>query len=52
MKSIATLTIHDAPDLTDEGRRMIAEWLRKQAKIILKESSNLSKRYTARYLRT
>ena len=49
--SAAILTIKQAPKMTDAGRRMIAEWLRKQAWALVKEGKSYSpKIFTARYL--
>lgn len=50
VKSAAVLTVRDAPNMTPEGKKAIAEWLRKQAKMLVKEGKNYSKRFTARYL--
>ncbi len=49
-KAIATLTIHRVAEMTPEGRKAIAEWLRNHAKMIVKEGKNYSKRFTGRYL--
>lgn len=49
-KSAAVLTIHDAANMTDEGRADIARWLRRQITFLMKNNTELSSRYTARYL--
>lgn len=49
-KSAAIVTIKDAQDMTPEGRKDIARWLRRQAAFLEKHAEELSNRYTARYL--
>ncbi len=49
-KVAASITIHDAAKMTPKGRKDIANWLRQQAKNLLKESSNYSTRFRASYL--
>ena len=50
-KSAAILTIYGAPDMTPEGRKDIAEWLRLHAKMLVKDGSNYARgRFTGRYL--
>ena len=49
-KCAATLTVHQAGDMSKEGRKAIAEWLRLQAKSIIKDGEKYSKRYTAKYM--
>jgi hypothetical protein len=49
-KCAATLTIHEAAMMTPTGKKEIAEWLRKQAKMLVKEGSNYSTRFRASYL--
>jgi len=49
-KAAAVLTVRDAPRMTPGGRRRVANWLRKQADTIAIAGSQLSDRYTARYL--
>jgi hypothetical protein len=49
-KSAAIITIHDAPSMTKRGRTAIARWMRRQADFLERESKNLSRRFTARYL--
>ena len=46
-KCAATLTIHDTAMMTPSGKKEIAEWLKKQAKMIMKEGSNYSTRFRA-----
>lgn len=49
-KSIATLTIHGAPDMGARERKKIAGWLRHAADLLETEGPKFSKRFTARYL--
>ena len=49
-QSAAILTIFNASEMTPERRQDIAKWLDRQKKVLLTESGNLSKRYTARFL--
>lgn len=49
-KTAAIVTIKDASAMSPEGKKEIAEWLRRQAKQLLKEGHNYSGRFTARYL--
>lgn len=51
-KSAAVLTIFRADEMTDEGRRDIARWLRRHANLLVKEGDNYSTRFTGRYLYT
>jgi hypothetical protein len=46
----AFLTIRQAAKWTPAGRRMIAEWLRKQARALLKHGDDYAKRFRARYM--
>ena len=45
----ASVHIHDAPSMTEKGRKEIAAWLRKHAMWLLKEGGNYSKRFRGRY---
>lgn len=49
-KSHATLTIHRASDMSPQGRKDIAAWLRECAKSLIKDGKNYSKKFTAKYL--
>ena len=49
-KSVAVLTVFDAPAMTPSGRKAIAEWLRRQARMLVKDGKLYAKRYTGRYL--
>lgn len=49
-KSAAIVTIHKADDMTPEGRKALADWLRKTAGELEKFGSQYSKRFTGRYL--
>jgi len=50
MKSAAVLTIKDAADMTPEGRKAIAEWLRRHAQYLVAQGKDYSPRFRARYL--
>lgn len=49
-KSAAILTIKDAPNMSAKGKKEIAEWLRRQAKMLIKDGDKYAKNFTARYL--
>lgn len=49
-KSAAILTMKDADNMTNEGRKDIARWLRRQADFLVKHHREFASRYTARYL--
>ena len=49
-RSAAILTVKDAPRMTQEGRKAIAAWLRKQAGFIETHGTELATRFRARYL--
>ena len=50
-KSAAVVTIHRAPDMTNGGRKRIADWLRRQARLLEKHGRELSEtKFTARYM--
>lgn len=49
-KSVAVLTVFDAPAMTPSGRKAIAEWLRRQARMLVKDGKLYAKRYTGRSL--
>jgi hypothetical protein len=52
-KSAAVLTIKAASNMTDEGRREIAAWLRRQAKHLIKHGEEYTEgNFRARYLYT
>ncbi len=46
----ATLVLHGAGEWSDEGRQIIADWLRKQADALVKDGREYAKRFRARYL--
>ena len=52
LKSAAVLTLFRPDEYTDAGAKAIAEWLRKQARLITsaKQRKTLARRYTARFL--
>ncbi len=49
-KIIARLTIQDAETMTKERRQEIAQWLRENAKSILKDGDKYSKRFISRFI--
>ena len=49
--SIGTVTIHKASEMTKDGQKLVAQWLREQAKLLETEGDNLSDRFTARYMK-
>lgn len=49
-KTAAVLTIHNADNMTSEGRHEIAKWLRRQASFLVREGDNMSDRFRARYM--
>ncbi len=48
--ALAVLTIREAEIMPIERRKEIAEWLRKQAKGLLKQGSKYTNRFTARFI--
>ena len=50
VQSAAILTIKDADKMAPEGRKEIANWLRQQAKDLIKYGKNYNKKMIARYL--
>lgn len=40
LESAAILTIKDAPNMTPLGRQEIAAWLRRQARMLIKDGEN------------
>ncbi len=51
-KTAAVVTIFDAPDMNAEGKKEIADWLRRQAQFLEEYNDLLSPRYRARYFYT
>ncbi len=50
-QSAAILTINSPGKFTSEGRKDVAEWLRQQAKALVRDGKDYTKgRFTARYL--
>ena len=49
-KSAAVLTVFRVSEMTPNGRRDILRWLQRQMRFIKRDSKQLAKRYTARYL--
>ena len=49
-KSAAILTIKGAAKMSPEGRRAIAQWIKKQADALVKDGLLYSGKFTARYL--
>ena len=48
-KTAAVLTIHDAPNMHKRGRTEIANWLRRQAKLLERNHKGLAKLYIAHW---
>lgn len=49
-KSAAVLTIFDAPLMTKRGRNQVADWLRRQADMLVKDGEFYTPgRFTGRY---
>jgi hypothetical protein len=49
-KSAAVLTIFDADIMTKKGKNDIAQWLRRQASLLLRDGDKYARRFRARYL--
>ena len=49
-KLAATVVIRDAQDMTERGRKEVAQWPRRQARFLEEHADQLSRRYRARYL--
>lgn len=49
LKSAAIVTIHRASEMTPEGRREVAAWLRAHAQDLVKYGDQYSRRFTGRY---
>lgn len=49
-KAIAIFTILRAGEMTPEGRKAIAEWLRMHAKALIKDGKKYSSRFIGRYM--
>lgn len=49
-QAAAVVTIRRASEMTPEGRKEVAAWLRRQARLLLDHADDLSDRHTARYL--
>jgi len=49
-KSAAVLTIKNAGNMSKKGKKNIADWLRKQAKALIKDGHLYSKKIIIRYL--
>jgi hypothetical protein len=50
VKSAAILTIKDAANMSKKGKQDIANWLRKQAKALIKDGHLYHKKIVIRYL--
>ena len=46
----AKVTIHRAGDMTEEGRKAIADWLRQMAEQLEEEGHNYAPRFNGRYI--
>ena len=51
-EAVARLTIREAGEWTEEGRKGVAEWLRAQADSLEKDGAKYSGLFTARYITT
>lgn len=51
-KAVAILTIYRAAEMTPQGRREVAHWLKEQRHFLLRHSDQLAGRYRARYIVT
>lgn len=49
-KSAAIITIIDAPKMSKNGRKDIADWMRRTATFLEKHAAELSPRFRARYI--
>lgn len=49
-RSAVILTVKEAADMTPEGKKEIARWLRRQAKNLEQYGTEYASRFTARYL--
>lgn len=49
-ESAAILTIKDASKMSDKGRKAIAEWLRQNAKYLIKYGKEYNGSFRARYI--
>lgn len=49
-ETVAVLTVHDAAEMMPQGRRDVADWLRRMAKDLVKYGDDLSGVFRARYL--
>lgn len=50
-KTVAVLTVNDAPAMHPSTRRALARWLNRQADSLLKDHKQYSDKYRARYLK-
>lgn len=48
----ASVVVHQIPNMTEKGRRIICQWLRKLAKDIQNEPDAFAKTFRARYFYT
>lgn len=49
-KSAAIFTIHDAANMSNDGRKAIALWMREQAKLLVSDGHRFGSRFRARYM--
>jgi hypothetical protein len=49
-KVIATLEIKNAAKMTEEGRKEVADWLKEQAKELIKDGKDYAKRFRSCYM--
>lgn len=50
LKAAAVLTVRDAGNMTAQGRRAIAAWLRRNARFLEEHGKDWDKDFVARYL--
>lgn len=49
-RPVATIQVNGAPKMSEVGAKALADWLRRQADYIEKNTNHLSSHFTARYL--
>ena len=49
VKTAASLTLHNVPDMTYKGRMAVCKWLYNQYKMLKFDSNTVARTYTARY---
>lgn len=49
-KAVAVITIKDAGEMTADGRKVIADWIRRQADDLERDGPEYAGRFRARYM--